>query len=106
MERAELTQTSPFTFDVPMSYRGDMRAPVRVYADDAMLDGILQGDAMTQLVNTATLPGVTGLVYGMPDMHYGFGFTVGGVAATRLDDGVVSPGGVGFDINCGVRLLA
>jgi tRNA-splicing ligase RtcB len=106
VERGELTQTSPFAFDLPMSYRSDMRAPVRVYADDALLEGILQGDALTQLVNTATLPGVTGLVYGMPDMHDGYGFPVGGVAATRLDDGVVSPGGVGFDINCGVRLLA
>ncbi len=106
MERAELTQSGPFSFDLPSSYRDDMRAGVRVYADEALLEGILQGQAMTQLVNTATLPGVTGLVYGMPDMHDGYGFPVGGVAATRLADGVVSPGGVGFDINCGVRLLA
>jgi tRNA-splicing ligase RtcB len=61
---------------------------------------------MTQLINVATLPGVESMVYGMPDMHDGYGFPVGGVAAMRMADGVVSPGGVGFDINCGVRLLA
>jgi tRNA-splicing ligase RtcB len=83
-----------------------MRVGVRVYADERLLEAILQGDAMTQLVNVATLPGVETLVYGMPDMHDGYGFPVGGVAAMRMTDGVVSPGGVGFDINCGVRLLA
>jgi tRNA-splicing ligase RtcB len=106
VQRTELTQSGPFTWDLPPSYRHDMRVGVRIYADDALLEGILQGDAMTQLINVTTLPGVTDLVYGMPDMHDGYGFPVGGVAATRLDDGVVSPGGVGFDINCGVRLLA
>src|SRR5919109_270825 len=83
-----------------------MRRPVRVYADSELLDAILQGDAMTQLVNVATLPGVDRFAYGMPDMHDGYGFPVGGIAATELSDGVVSPGGVGYDINCGVRLLA
>jgi tRNA-splicing ligase RtcB len=83
-----------------------MRVPARVYADDELLAAMLEGEAMTQLANVATLPGVVGCVYGMPDMHEGYGFPVGGVAATLLPDGVVSPGGVGFDINCGVRLLA
>jgi tRNA-splicing ligase RtcB len=92
--------------DVPVSVRNDMRVPARIYADDALLQAILQGNAVTQLVNVTTLPGITGFAYGMPDMHEGYGFPVGGVAATLLPDGVVSPGGVGFDINCGVRLLA
>src|SRR6516225_6847495 len=82
-----------------------MRVPARVYADDELLAAMLEGEAMTQLANVATLPGVVGCVYGMPDMHEGYGFPVGGVAATLLPDGVISPGGIGFDINCGVRLL-
>jgi tRNA-splicing ligase RtcB len=83
-----------------------MRVPAHVYADDELLDAMLAGEAMIQLVNVTTLPGVVERVYGMPDMHDGYGFPVGGVAATLMPDGVVSPGGVGFDINCGVRLLA
>jgi tRNA-splicing ligase RtcB len=83
-----------------------MRVDARIYATEPLLEAMLAGDAIGQLVNVATLPGVTGLAYGMPDMHDGYGFPVGGVAATRMPDGIVSPGGVGFDINCGVRLLA
>lgn len=93
-------------FELPMSARPDMRVPARIYADEALLAAIVQGEALTQLANVATLPGVVECVYGMPDMHEGYGFPVGGVAATLLPDGVISPGGVGFDINCGVRLLA
>jgi tRNA-splicing ligase RtcB len=100
-----LTRSGPFTFDLPASYRPDMRVPTRVFADDTLIEAIVQGDAMTQLVNVATLPGIVGYAIGMPDMHEGYGFPVGGVAAMRERDGVVSPGGVGFDINCGVRLL-
>jgi tRNA-splicing ligase RtcB len=106
MQRNDLIEAGPYSFELPASHRSDMRVPVRVYADSELLDAILQGDAMTQLANVATLPGVDRFAYGMPDMHDGYGFPVGGVAATRLSDGVVSPGGVGFDINCGVRLLA
>jgi tRNA-splicing ligase RtcB len=83
-----------------------MRVPVRIYADDELLRAILEGEAVTQLINVATLPGIVDFAYGMPDMHEGYGFPVGGVAATLLPHGAVSPGGVGFDINCGVRLLA
>jgi tRNA-splicing ligase RtcB (3'-phosphate/5'-hydroxy nucleic acid ligase) len=94
-----------WTFELPNTAREGMRVPARVYADDTLLAAILEGEAMTQLANVATLPGVVDCVYGMPDMHEGYGFPVGGVAATLLPDGVVSPGGVGFDINCGVRLM-
>ncbi|MFN2432307.1 MAG: RtcB family protein [Gemmatimonadota bacterium] len=100
------TRSGPFTYEIPAGFRPDMRVPARVYADHELLEAILQGSAVSQLANVATLPGVVGRVYGMPDMHEGYGFPVGGVAATRMPDGVVSPGGVGFDINCGVRLLA
>src|SRR5437016_5333407 len=106
IRRSDLTAESEFSYALRAAFRSDMRVGVRVYADERLLEGMLQGDAMTQLVNVATLPGVETLVYGMPDMHDGYGFPVGGVAAMRMTDGVVSPGGVGFDINCGVRLLA
>src|SRR5487761_2203337 len=105
MRREDLIAIGEFGFELPASWRADMRVPARVYADADLLAPMLAGEAMTQLVNVATLPGVVDHVYGMPDMHEGYGFPVGGVAATLLPDGVVSPGGVGFDINCGVRLL-
>lgn len=104
--REDLQAVGQYGFELPVTWRSDMRVPVRVYADDALLQPMLEGEAMLQLVNVATLPGLVDRVYGMPDMHEGYGFPVGGVAATRMPDGVVSPGGVGFDINCGVRLLA
>jgi tRNA-splicing ligase RtcB len=106
VQRDELRAVGDFAFELPRTARPAMRVPIRVYADDALLSAILEGEAMMQLVNVATLPGVVGCAYGMPDMHEGYGFPVGGVAATLLPDGVVSPGGVGFDINCGVRLLS
>jgi RNA-splicing ligase RtcB len=80
--------------------------PARVFADDELLAAIARDRSLEQLVNVTALPGLVGPVYGMPDMHEGYGFPVGGVAATALPDGVISPGGIGFDINCGVRLLA
>jgi tRNA-splicing ligase RtcB len=104
--RDALTRLGPVSYEVPQSFRSDMRVPARIYADEELLEPMLQDETVTQLLNVATLPGVYGRVYGMPDMHVGYGFPVGGVAATLLPDGVVSPGGVGFDINCGVRLLA
>ena len=101
-----LVPSGDYSVDVPTSFRADMRVPARIYADDELLAGIREGSAVTQLVNVTTLPGIVDFAYGMPDMHDGYGFPVGGVAATLLPDGAVSPGGVGFDINCGVRLLA
>jgi len=83
-----------------------MRVPARVFADEVLLEGIAGERSLVQLQNVATLPGIVGAALGMPDIHQGYGFPVGGVAATDAADGVVSPGGVGYDINCGVRLLA
>jgi len=83
-----------------------MRVPARVYADEGLWAQISSDRSLDQLVNVSTLPGASGAVYAMPDAHEGYGFPVGGVAAFRTVDGVISPGGVGYDINCGVRLLA
>jgi len=104
--RRDLRQVSPWVWEVPASFREDMRAPARLYADANILEQALSDRSLEQLVNTATLPGIVGYAMAMPDVHQGYGFPIGGVAATRVSDGVVSPGGVGYDINCGVRLLA
>jgi tRNA-splicing ligase RtcB len=101
-----LEQISDCVWEIASSFRKDMRVPVRVVASTGLLDQITRDKSLEQLVNVATLPGVFRHVVGMPDMHEGYGFPVGGVAATVLPDGVISPGGIGFDINCGVRLLA
>jgi tRNA-splicing ligase RtcB len=104
--RGDVRQLNETLWEIPCSFRGDMRAPARLYADEALLDGALGDRSMEQLVNTATLPGIINYAIAMPDIHQGYGFPIGGVVATRLPNGVISPGGVGYDINCGVRLLA
>lgn len=91
---------------IPQRYNPEMHVPGMVYADDELIESILGDNALQQVANVATLPGIVGHSLGMPDIHWGYGFPVGGVAATRREDGVVSPGGIGFDINCGVRLMA
>jgi tRNA-splicing ligase RtcB len=101
-----LHQVSEGIWEIPASARADMRVPARVFADRELLEGIRTDQSLEQLQNVATLPGVTGAALAMPDVHQGYGFPVGGVAATEPPDGVISPGGVGYDINCGVRLLA
>lgn len=99
-----LVRVDDTTWEIPAS--GDMRVPARVFADEEILGEIEEDQSLEQLRNIATLPGIVGAAIAMPDIHQGYGFPVGGVAATALPDGVVSPGGVGYDINCGVRLLA
>ena len=106
VSRTDLVRVSEHVYEVPAGYRDDMRVPARVYADDYILEQAEGDRSLEQLVNVATLPGVVGQVLAMPDMHQGYGFPIGGVAATALPDGVISPGGVGYDINCGVRLLS
>jgi tRNA-splicing ligase RtcB (3'-phosphate/5'-hydroxy nucleic acid ligase) len=93
-------------WELPAAARADMRVPARVFADRELIGQIAADRSLEQLQNVATLPGITGAALAMPDIHQGYGFPVGGVAATEAPDGVVSPGGVGYDINCGVRLLA
>lgn len=92
-------------WELPQSARAEMRVTARVFAHRELIEQIAAGRSLEQLQNVATLPGIVGAALAMPDIHQGYGFPVGGVAATELD-GVVSPGGVGYDISCGVRLLA
>lgn len=101
----QLKRITQYLYEIPQSYREDMRVPARFYADSDLLEAALEDKSLDQLVNTATLPGVVNYALAMPDIHQGYGFPIGGVVATKLPDGVISPGGVGYDINCGVRLL-
>jgi tRNA-splicing ligase RtcB (3'-phosphate/5'-hydroxy nucleic acid ligase) len=101
-----LTQISEYEWEIPKSFRSDMRVPVRIFATRKLLEKVMDDNSLEQAVNAATLPGLVGQVLVMPDMHQGYGFPIGGVAATRYPDGVISPGAIGYDINCGVRLLA
>jgi tRNA-splicing ligase RtcB len=102
----EAVQIDESLWEIPAAARADMRVPARIFADAALLEAIVADRSLEQLQNVATLPGIVDAALAMPDIHQGYGFPVGGVAATELPDGVVSPGGVGYDINCGVRLLA
>lgn len=103
--RPEPARIGEVVYEISPDFRGDMRVPARIFADEALIEQIRRDHSLDQLVNVATLPGIVGAAYGMPDMHEGYGFPVGGVAATEAPDGLISPGGIGFDINCGVRLL-
>ena len=106
IERADIKRIDKYIYEIPQSYREDMRVSARFYADPVLLEAVLGDKSLEQLVNTTTLPGVVNYALAMPDIHQGYGFPIGGVVATRLPHGVISPGGVGYDINCGVRLLA
>jgi tRNA-splicing ligase RtcB (3'-phosphate/5'-hydroxy nucleic acid ligase) len=93
-------------WELPVSYMSGMRVPGRIYASEAMVEHIVGDNALNQVANVATLPGIQGFSLAMPDIHWGYGFPIGGCAATDPDEGgVISPGGVGYDINCGVRLM-
>jgi len=106
MNVKDLRPINEYEWEIPASYRKDMRVPVRIFATRELLEGVLDDKSLEQAVNAATLPGLVGHVLVMPDMHQGYGFPIGGVAATRYPEGVISPGAIGYDINCGVRLLA
>ncbi len=101
----ELKRLSDNLWEIPKS--GDMNVPGRIYISQKMMEIFLQNDeALQQVINVAQLPGIQKYSLAMPDIHWGYGFPIGGVAATDLQEGVISPGGVGYDINCGVRLAA
>jgi tRNA-splicing ligase RtcB len=106
MELDALDKISDVEWEIPASYRDDMQVPVRIFATRDILEQIADDRSLDQAVNSATLPGLVGRVYVMPDMHQGYGFPIGGVAATRYPEGVVSPGAIGYDINCGVRMMS
>jgi tRNA-splicing ligase RtcB len=101
-----LEKIDDFRWRIPKTYKPGMRVPGTVYADEKLLKDIYKDKALEQVANVAFLPGIVKASLAMPDIHWGYGFPIGGVAATDPENGgVVSPGGVGFDINCGVRLL-
>jgi tRNA-splicing ligase RtcB len=106
MNIQELTKINNTEWEIPKNYRHDMRVPVRIFATRELLEQVMDDKSLEQAVNAATLPGLVGAVVVMPDMHQGYGFPIGGVAATEYPGGVISPGAIGYDINCGVRLLA
>ena len=105
MKQGDLKRLSPYLYEIPKTHRDDMRVPARFYADAELVQQALGDKSLDQLVNSATLPGIVAYALAMPDIHQGYGFPIGGVVATNARDGVISPGGVGYDINCGVRLL-
>ncbi|HUR53336.1 MAG TPA: RtcB family protein [Gemmataceae bacterium] len=101
-----LEQVDSCCYRIPKSYRADMRVDGLIFANDALIDAIRGDQAADQVANVATLPGIQGASLAMPDIHWGYGFCIGGVCATDPEEGgVISPGGVGYDINCGVRLV-
>ncbi|PYU16666.1 MAG: RNA-splicing ligase RtcB [Acidobacteria bacterium] len=105
IEKSQLRKLDDYRWLVPCATKPGMRTDALIYADSRLLEQIVQDLSIEQAMNVAFLPGIVGRSLAMPDIHQGYGFPIGGVAATQLPKGVVSPGGVGFDINCGVRLL-
>jgi len=99
-----IIKLSDTTWEIPK--HGGMRVPGRVYASEKMMNAIREDQSLQQVANVAHLPGIVRYSLAMPDIHWGYGFPIGGVCATHAEDGVISPGGVGYDINCGVRLVA
>lgn len=101
-----LTKINDYCWEIPQSYKPGMRVPGRIYTNEAGLEKIRADQSLEQVANVAHLPGIVRYSLAMPDIHWGYGFPIGGVAATDPEEGgVISPGGVGYDINCGVRLL-
>jgi tRNA-splicing ligase RtcB len=105
-----LNKIDDYRFEIPSHYKGEnnalkMQTSAVIYASEQMINSIRKDNAPEQAANVTTLPGIVGKSLAMPDIHWGYGFPIGGVAATDCEEGVISPGGVGFDINCGVRLV-
>ena len=99
----EIKKISENIYEIPK--KGNMNVPGRVYASEAILKAIKEDESLEQIRNVATLPGILKASIGLADTHRGYGFSIGGVAAFDIDKGIISPGGVGYDINCSVRLL-
>ncbi len=105
ISKKDFRKINDYLWEIPKSFRDDMLVPARAYISVEMLEDALRDKSLYQLVNVATLPGIINYSLAMPDMHEGYGFPIGGVAAMDIKTGVISPGGVGYDINCGMRLL-
>jgi tRNA-splicing ligase RtcB len=102
-EAIKLDRIEEYLWEIPR--QGGMRVPGRIYASEKLMADLKDDNCLRQVMNVAHLPGIVGYSLAMPDIHWGYGFPIGGVAAVSLDEGVISPGGVGYDINCGVRLV-
>src|SRR5215216_1726895 len=102
---SEPRRLEPSVWEIPVGFVEGMRVPGIVFASDELFAKAVEDRAVEQVANVATLPGIVGASYAMPDIHWGYGFPIGGVAAFDVDEGIVSPGGVGYDIACGVRLI-
>lgn len=105
MTKNDFIKINDWLWEIPKSFRQDMRVPARIYASEKMLDDILGDRSIAQLINGTTLPGIVRYGIAMPDCHQGYSVPIGFVGAIRTSDGVISPGACGFDINCGMRLL-
>jgi len=105
ISKKNFKKINDYLWEIPKSFRSDMRVTARIYVSEKMLESCFKDESIAQLVNTATLPGAVKYVIAMPDIHEGYGMPIGGVVATRYPEGAISPGGVGMDENCGVRLL-
>jgi len=103
--QGDIRRIDEYRWEIPQDYKSGMRVAGLIYSSGDMMNTIREEQALEQVANVAFLPGIVGRSLAMPDIHWGYGFPIGGVAAMRVSDGVVSPGGVGYDINCGVRLL-
>ena len=104
--QGQLVKVDDYRWKIPEDYKAGMRVPGLIYASKEMLESMREEQTLEQVANVAGLPGIVGYSFAMPDIHWGYGFPIGGVAAMDVRDGVISPGGVGYDINCGVRLLS
>jgi len=102
----DVKQIDKYRFLIQKSFQKGMLIEGMIYADEELMEAIQRDETIKQVANVATLPGLVGRSLAMPDAHQGYGFAIGGVAAANINDGIVSAGGVGFDINCGVRLMA
>jgi len=104
-QKKDFRRVDKYIWELSKDFRDDMHVPARLFGDAELFDAAFRDRTVEQLINTSTLPGIVKYAMAMPDFHQGYGFPIGGVAAMRRDTGVISPGGVGYDINCGVRLL-
>ncbi len=105
IRKEHIKKIQDYLWEIPGNFKKNMRVPARILASETLLDNIMEDRSLAQLVNVASLPGIQKASLVMPDVHEGYGFPIGGVAATSYPDGAISPGGIGYDINCGVRLL-
>jgi tRNA-splicing ligase RtcB len=105
ISKKDFKRISDWLWEIPKGFRPEMRVSARIYISEEMMEQTFRDRSLNQLINISSLPGIVRYSLAMPDMHEGYGFPIGGVAAMNMEDGVISPGGVGYDINCGMRVL-